>query len=205
LVIQGDMTRRALLCSLDPKVERPELREFDWDPVERAAANRGAYVRDALTVLRAYHIAGRPRQVPPLGSFEVWSDWVRSAMLWLGQPDPVTTMEKARASDPKLEAMRAVMHQWQEVIGEDTTITVADVIKRANETDLGSPSYKPDYAHEALREALMNAAGYNGMINGRSLGKWLGERKDKILDGMKFCQNGVSHGSAKWQLVRTEF
>ncbi|MBW0449242.1 toprim domain-containing protein [Paraburkholderia phenoliruptrix] len=205
LVVQGDMTRRVLLCSLDPQCERPELREFDWDPVERAKSNRGAYVRDALTVLRAYHVAGRPRQVATLGSFEVWSDWVRSAMLWLGQPDPVATMEKARASDPKLEAMRAVMHQWLVVIGEKATITVADVIKHANETEIVVGTYKPVYRNEALREALMNAAGYNGVINGRSLGKWLGERKDKILDGMKFCQNGSSHGSAKWMLARANF
>ena len=33
LVLVGDMTRRALLCRLDPERERPELRRFDSDPV----------------------------------------------------------------------------------------------------------------------------------------------------------------------------
>ncbi len=33
LVLAGDMTRRGLLCRLDAGVERPELREFDFEPV----------------------------------------------------------------------------------------------------------------------------------------------------------------------------
>ena len=41
LSVEGDMTRRTLLCRLDPKVERPELREFSFDPVEKAKADRG--------------------------------------------------------------------------------------------------------------------------------------------------------------------
>src|SRR5204863_334210 len=34
LRLVGDMTRRALISFLDPQVERPELREFDVDPIE---------------------------------------------------------------------------------------------------------------------------------------------------------------------------
>ncbi len=36
LVLVGDMTRRAIRCRLDAQVERPELREFDFEPVTRA-------------------------------------------------------------------------------------------------------------------------------------------------------------------------
>jgi putative DNA primase/helicase len=60
LVLLGDMTRRALLCSLDAGVERPELRKFKDDPVGKVESDRGTYVTAALTILRAYNVAGRP-------------------------------------------------------------------------------------------------------------------------------------------------
>ena len=34
LVLVGDMTRRAMMCRLDPQHERPELRRFATDPIE---------------------------------------------------------------------------------------------------------------------------------------------------------------------------
>src|SRR4051812_11530345 len=44
LVLVGDMTRRAVLCTLDAGMERPELRPFGFDPIKRVLADRGAYV-----------------------------------------------------------------------------------------------------------------------------------------------------------------
>jgi hypothetical protein len=100
LIVVGDMNRRTLLCQLDPGVERPELRQFSFDPVEVVLAQRGAMVAAALTILRAYHVAGRPHQVSPLGSFADWSNWVLSALIWLGCDDPCDTMEKVRKAYP---------------------------------------------------------------------------------------------------------
>ena len=59
--IVGDVCRRAITTNLDPEVERPELRQFDFDPVERVLANRGEYIAAALTICRAYIVAGRPK------------------------------------------------------------------------------------------------------------------------------------------------
>ncbi len=88
LQITGDLTRRALLCSLDAGVERPELREFDVEPVAEAKQKRPQLVVAALTALRGYITAGCPDQnITHLGSFEEWSKLVRSALLWLGYGD----------------------------------------------------------------------------------------------------------------------
>ncbi|MGD1327037.1 toprim domain-containing protein [Pandoraea pnomenusa] len=199
LIVQGDMTRRVLLSSLDPQCERPELREFSCNPMGVALAGRANYLRDALTVLRAFHVAGRPRQASALGSFEAWSDWVRGALLWLSNPDPVASMEKARQGDPKREALRAVMHQWHEAIGSERT-TVADLIKRAIETEAMVGYGKPAFVNDGLREALLTVAGQGGAINSRVLGKWLAAHQDRIVDGMRFQQVGTKSGVALWQL-----
>ena len=96
LIIKGDLTRRSVVCRLDPKVERPELRQFAYDPIADAKDNRGELVVAVLTILRAYHVAGRPNRPPRLQSFEIWSDTVRGALMWLGAGDPAGTMDRLR-------------------------------------------------------------------------------------------------------------
>lgn len=208
LVLAGDMTRRGLLCSLDPKCERPELRRFDRNPTAMAKADRGKYVVAALTVLRAYWIAGRPQQRDPLGSFEEWSRTVRDALVWLGEADPVETMEKARALDPRLEAVKAVFTQWREVIGTDQRVTVREVIDRATEmrtpvVPAYAPTPKPEFAHPDFREALLHVAGDGGAINGKRLGKWLLAQQGRIVEGCRVEQAGLYAGLMTWKLAQS--
>ena len=61
LVLVGDVTRRAIVSRLDPKVERPEEREFAENPIEMIRQDRDTHVRAVLTILRAYIVAGKPR------------------------------------------------------------------------------------------------------------------------------------------------
>ena len=46
LSLVGDICRRTLLSSLDPKLERPELRRFIANPIAKVQADRGRYVAD---------------------------------------------------------------------------------------------------------------------------------------------------------------
>ena len=81
LIIKGDLTRRSVVSRLAPKVAQPELRDFAYDPIADAKENRGELVAAVLTVLMAYHVAGRPnRPTPPLQSFVPWSNTVRAAL-----------------------------------------------------------------------------------------------------------------------------
>ena len=57
LVLLGDMTRRTLVSMLDAQVERPELRQFQFDPFLRVLGNRAAYVAACLTISLAYRAA----------------------------------------------------------------------------------------------------------------------------------------------------
>ncbi|MGB7976301.1 MAG: hypothetical protein WCF81_18585 [Roseiarcus sp.] len=97
----GDMERRTIVCKIDPKMETPETREFPFEPVALAKKSRPQLVVAVLTILRAYHVAGRPDQPKALGSFEEWSNLVRGALLWLDCADPVSTMEEVRMADPR--------------------------------------------------------------------------------------------------------
>ncbi|MCR9096297.1 MAG: hypothetical protein NXI30_18885 [bacterium] len=102
LRFQGDMVRRQVTCTIDPRIENPENRSFSFNPLIEVKERRAEAVADVLTVLRAYRAAGGPASVRPLGSFEDY-DLIRGALVWLDRTDPVETMPNAKADDPELE------------------------------------------------------------------------------------------------------
>lgn len=206
LRLLGDVTRRAVLCRLDARVERPELRSFDFEPVDLAKQERGRLVGAALTILRAYHVAGRPDCPEALGSFEEWSDWVRGALIWLGAADPVGTMEAARESDPRLDELTAVLGAWNAIIGSrDVTVReIIDCATRQSAAHMSLPAGRPDFAHPDFREALLAVAGSGGAINGKSLGKWLAANEGRIVDGLRVARGRLRAGVTQWSLEESD-
>jgi len=198
LTLAGDMTRRAIRSTLDAGVERPELRAFDRDPLAVVTAQRGDYVAAGLTILRAFHVAGRPSQTVPLGSFSIWSGWVRDALIWLGEADPCETMEGMRSGDPKLEALTAALEEWRSVIGTDR-VTVREIIERAA-AQHAQLFGKPEFVNPEFREALLRVAGEGGAINGTRLGKWLSQHQNRIVAGLRIIAAGSTGNRARWQL-----
>jgi hypothetical protein len=203
LRLVGDMTRRGLICTLDAKRERPELREFQRNPFDEVLADRGRYIAAALTAVGAYIIADRPRVTSELPSFEGWSNTVRSPLIWLGYPDPVETMETARREDPNLQTMQAVFAALKDVIGVGSkkACSVADIINRANEGEPGPIGFCLRYpgAKEALQHV---AADRNGAIQGRELGKYLSRQKGRVALGVRLEGQADEHGhAARWWLT----
>src|SRR5262249_3875877 len=105
----GDTPRRVLPIRLESPLERPEERTGFRYPNLRAhvLANRGPLLSAALTILRAYCVAGRPDQgLTPWGGFEGWSDLVRNTVVWCGLPDRgVTRAVRQRGSSPEPAAL----------------------------------------------------------------------------------------------------
>ena len=182
LTFEGDMTRRAIRATLDAGVERPELRAFDRDPVATVTAQRGDYVTAGLTILRAYHIAGRPQQRAPLGSFTDWSRWVRDALIWLGEADPCDTMEEMRGADPKLEALAAVLEEWRSMIGF-TPFTVREIIERASDQ---RPQLcgRTEFVHRSFARRCCGR-GRRRRNQRWQLGRWLGRIRTGSWAGHK--------------------
>ena len=203
LTFIGDMTRRGLQGRLDAGVERPELREFTTeDPVETVKRERPKYVAACLTILRAYIVAGAPQQTRPLGGFEDWSRLVCDALVWLGEADPVDTMERARAEDPQREALAAILARWGALLGS-ARASVKDVIDRATDFERSQSSSdlnRKSFLHPEFREALLTVAGNSGKINGRRLGKWLSANKGKIVNGLRIVGDGTLEGIARYRL-----
>lgn len=111
ITLKGEMNRRHLVCNLEALVERPELREFKRDALEQAAEHRAEYIAAIFTIIRAYLAAGSPRICGPLGSYAAWSKLVRSPLVWLGEPDPIASMDAARGGRSRPGQYPRVLHR----------------------------------------------------------------------------------------------
>ena len=96
----GDTLRRCAFVRLDIRVERPQERSGFKRPdlIEYTKQHRADLLAAALTILRAWHVAGRPcSELSPWGSFSEWSGVVRQALVWAGLADPILTQRRAAA------------------------------------------------------------------------------------------------------------
>lgn len=174
ITLRGDLVRRALACRLDAGLERPELRQFSGKPMAHVLEDRGAYLGACLTILRAYKLAGMPGRPLRLASYEDWSDWVRGALLWLGEADPVETIERSREEDPVLGDLREMIDAMAGAMEADSEYEAAGVIALAQEP-----------RHGVLRATLLRVAAVGTEVSPKRLGNWLMTHKGRIVDGRR--------------------
>jgi putative DNA primase/helicase len=184
----GDMTRRGLICNMDAGLERPELRQFEADPIAKVYADRGAYIAAILTIARAWHAAGMPDcAAPPIASYGAWSRAVRLPLMWLGEGDCVKSMEQAREDDPVRNAARDLFAQLREHLTVDASFTAADLIKLAEEVrqtpiDIDRPDY--ELVRPELNELLRTQGGTRmNRIDPTLIGNWLKSIKGQVHHG----------------------
>jgi hypothetical protein len=179
----GDMVRRGLVCNLESLDERPELREFKRDALKTAAANRAAYVAAGLTVMRAYLAAGAPRVCGPFGSYAEWSTMVRSPLIWLGEPDPVASVDTTQAEDPELADIRELFEWWRDELRLDEDYLSARLVEIANEAPAGFNS-------NPFKDLLLRVGGdKDGDISAKRLGEWLRRNSGRVVrvfDGRRY-------------------
>ena len=81
-------------------------------------SERGRYVSAALTVVRAWLAAGRPKaNCKPLAGYADWSDLCRQPLLSLGCADPAVSVFEAMAEDPDREILGLLLKTWQSIFG----------------------------------------------------------------------------------------
>lgn len=191
-----DMARRTLTIVLDPQVENPASRLFQGNPLNVMHERREEFVADALTIVRAWLVAGSPiAQCPPMNSFEQWSMWVRQPLLWLGMPDPAVRSFEQQAQDPEREMIARFMLAWRGTFGRIPTM-VREAVNQSTASMAGANALE-------LREAMKEIADERGEINRRRLGKWMSRHQGRIVNGMKLVRAPGNFSAERWavQLV----
>jgi putative DNA primase/helicase len=197
-VIEADIVRRTLRSQIDPHCENPEERTFERpDLLAHVQKNRGELVAAALTLLRAYVVAGRPDQgLLPLGSYEEWSHMIRDPLVWLGEADPVETQKATMGEDPEREAVLSVMRPWFKVYG-NAPITTPELVRQITGQDRAYVATTDD--HRELFEAFEGVLGH-GKVNARAVGKWVRKHKDRVWAGMAFKGLGTRGHNLLWRI-----
>ncbi|MGA1825944.1 MAG: hypothetical protein ACMUIP_14910 [bacterium] len=212
LRFKGDMSARALLCTIDPGVEHPEEREFDVNLYEHIPLNRAIYVNAALTILKAYIDAGRPKQnsIKPWSKYQEWSDKVRSALIWLEQEDPYKSHYKIEADDPIQEQFTRFLHQWWVCLA-DREITLKNAFDVNYMTklkmDSGNCPQEDTTNHQVLcdiaREISDDRFGPDAEINLRKIAAYLMKYENKIAGGLKIQRVKTSgKNTNKWKVTK---
>jgi hypothetical protein len=116
-------------------------------------------------------------------------------------------MDRARAEDPRMQELGAVLSHWNTVIGQDA-VTVKQLIERATESYATVPggidTNKREFMNPNFREALLIVAGEGGAINSRRLGNWLGKNKGKVVDKLRLEPATMQSGDNRWQARSSE-
>jgi len=136
--LSGDMPRRVLPIRLRTDLERPEDRTGFRikEPIEEwTLREHPRLAAAALTICRAWYVAGRPQPagLPGFGSFEGWSATVRAPLVWLGLPDPLQTREEITggADSPELQASRRVVLLLAD-LGRPRGVTAGELVAEAS-------------------------------------------------------------------------
>ena len=198
LTIAADNVRRTVRCALDADMEDPAARTFAADPVAMVLADRGKYVAACLTIALAYIGAGRPGRLPHHASYEGWSDLVRSALVWLGWPDPVDTVESIRTEDPRRQQRAAVFPAWAQELQVNIGYQTAELVTLAEQ-------WADDVrARPALWDAFFAvAAARTGppQIDRTRLGNWFRTNHGTIAAGFKLTADRRDAARPRWTLV----
>lgn len=187
-----DMTRRCITIHLAPACEIPAARCFRRPALVREVlAERGRYVSAALTLVRAWIVAGRP--VSPcktLAGYGEWSDHCRQPLLWLGCADPANSVFASVNEDPDREALARLLAAWHAAFVK-TPAMVRQAVKQAAQ---------PGDESAELREVIQDIAEQGGVINRRLLGRWIKRHAGRIVNGMRFARDGGNRSAEAWRV-----
>ncbi len=190
-----DMTRRCLTIRLDPGCEIPAARNFARpDLVRDVLRERGRYVSAALTIVRAWLAADRPKTAcKSMAGYADWSNLCRQPLLWLGCADPAASVFEAMAEDPDRETLGRLLTAWHTTFGK-TPVMVRDALKQA-----ALPGEQQE-----LSEVLRDIAEERGEINRRKLGWWIKRHSNRIVDGRRFVRASGNRSAEAWQVDLVE-
>ena len=185
-----DTTRRCLPIRLEPMEEHPEDRDGFKIPdlLGYVRDHQAELLRDALTILRAFHVAGRPASgLKPWGSFEGWSALIRDAVFWCTKVNPDCRQALASVADMGRIVHADLVAELYAAFGSNP-FTTGTVIEKA--------AIRPD-----LRTALESACpSKDGKLHAVSIGKRFASFRRRPVAGrlLDQVQQNDRNGGVQW-------
>lgn len=180
-----DMRRRVVTTRLAPK---SNLRAFEHNPQKQISKYRSSYVCAALTIIQAFLLHGeRDATLTPIGSYEDWSRFCREPLLWLGEPDPASSLISQVQDNTDNEALAVLLKQWRNIY-QDESMTVRELISDA--------ARKPKL-QEIIDEILVVERGASAP---HLLGQYLKRHRGVRVNGLRI-EDGYSSERKAWRVL----
>ncbi len=187
-----DMVRRCITISLNPEIEIPATRVFKRpNLITDLLQQRERYVSAAITIIRAWIVAGRPiTKCKSLAGFSDWSDLCRQPLLWLGLADPALSIFESINKDPDREQLGRLLTAWRAIF-RNTPTMVRDAVRE---------STIPRNENNELKEILHDIADERGEINRLRLGRWIKRHEGQIVDCFRFARDSGNTSAERWKV-----
>ncbi len=184
-VLSLEIARRTVRIRIDTNEEKPWQRDTFKHKNLRAWADthRGDLIHAALTLVRAWIVAGKPMADVTLGSYEEWAATMGGILDVAGVPgflDNLTAFYEA--ADVEGAAWRQFVARWAEAQGSNK-VGVGDLFTLASEVD----SF--DFGKGGDRSQRT------------SFGGQLTKQRDRIYDGYRITLAGEVNRAKQWRLL----
>lgn len=193
--LAGDLPRRCYWVRMDAKQARPWQRTGFKHPnlVEWTLAHRGELLAAALTLVRAWVVAGRPKAkgLPILGGFTGWSETVGGVLAHAGIGEFLGNLtEMYDTMDEETEAWEPFLIAWQQV-WDHKEVTVAEFTTSLPDNTALIEALPPD-----LADAWANHKSFN-----RRLGGALGKKAEmRFPCGLYVHKGRKGRGGVQWSV-----
>jgi hypothetical protein len=184
-----DLCRRVATIRLHVRSATPGTTAYKGNPVAMLKRERERFVVAVLTIVEAWKAAGSPKAASTsLASYGgAWSDYCRHPLVWLGLPDPATSIFEQMRADPDAEPMEALLIAWDAKHG-DKPITIRKLVV--------------DGFGDDLQDALMDLPVVERQqVNRSKLGWYLKRNMNRIFGGLMLEKAESSERNA-WRVVR---
>jgi hypothetical protein len=212
---RGDMLARVLCPRIESPLENPETRDQYSHPDRGGEdalcawtrAHRRSLVVDALTLLRAYHVAGRPAQpVPKFGGFSAWRGLIAQALVWAGAPDPLGARRGLGGDDdPQRASELALVEGWADLCRSQGVVSLTAGAALAQLYPPPRRDEPPD-GFDGLRESIQDLTGARPGFPPAAdrLSRALQKLKARPLNGKKLRIEGKTGGIRRWTVVSSK-
>jgi len=198
--IKGDIGRRACLIRIDAKVDKPWERDANLfrhpDIIEWVRNNRGEILANALTLARAWYVAGKPKgSKKPLGSFESWTKILSGMLEYVGVTGLLENAAELAERDSGADEWAFFLAKWYDMFGPRPILMKELLNELWRDEDLAE--VMPEEVAEALRGPQTKGA---GIKVGKALARKTGVT---YSNGLKLNRREDAHkGQKTWAVEK---
>ena len=191
--IGGDLARRTLRITIDPKTPNPESRTgFKCHPILWTQEHRAEYISALLTIARAWVVAGRPMDsVKRSDDYANWVQIIRGILKFAGFEGTFSNSEERKERSAEDEEWAIFLESIVDSFGTNTEFTAKDLYAQIIGNSNGKPSGTPIDPMVLPGDLSDKFGSWND--SGRfvkSLGLWLKNRVGRYAGDYKVADRG---------------